>query len=59
MLKDTGFDKKLKAYINHLLNYWDLQGYKFFFFLLKNIDCGYSLESPRRDGSNEYVQSKF
>ena len=26
----------------------------FFIFLLKNIDCGYSLEPPRRGGSNEY-----
>ena len=25
-----------------------------FLFLLKNIDCGYSLEPPRRGGSNEY-----
>ena len=33
---------------------------KFFFvFLLKNIDCGYSLEPPRRGGSNEYPQSMF
>ena len=31
----------------------------FFLFLLKNIDCGYSLEPPRRGGSNEYPQSKF
>ena len=29
----------------------------FFIFLLKNIDCGYSLEPPRRGGSNEYPQS--
>ena len=37
-----------------------LQGYKLFFlFLLKNIDCGYSLEPPRRGGSNEYLQSMF
>ena len=28
-------------------------------FLLKNIDCGYSLEPPRRSGSNEYPQSMF
>ena len=28
--------------------------YIFFLFLLKNIDCGYSLEPPRRGGSNEY-----
>ena len=26
----------------------------FLLFLLKNIDCGYSLEPPHRGGSNEY-----
>ena len=31
----------------------------FFIFLLKNIDCGYSLESPWRGGSNKYQQSMF
>ena len=25
----------------------------------KNIDCGYSLEPPRRGDSNEYPQSMF
>ena len=25
----------------------------------QNIDCGYSLELPRRCGSNEYQQSMF
>ena len=36
-----------------------LQGYKLIFlFLLKNIDCVYSLEPPR-GGSNEYPQSMF
>ena len=29
----------------------------FFIFLLKNIDRGYSLEPPRRGGSNKYPQS--
>ena len=33
--------------------------YIFFLFLLQNIDCGYSLEPPRRGGSNEYPQSMF
>ena len=33
--------------------------YIFFIFLLKNIDYGYSLEPPRRCGSNEYPQSMF
>ena len=31
--------------------------YLFFLFLLQNIDCGYSLEPPRRGGSNVYPQS--
>ena len=31
--------------------------YLFFLFLLQNIDCGYSLEPPRRGGSI-YVLSK-
>ena len=26
---------------------------------VQNIDCGYSLELPRRGGSNEYPQSMF
>ena len=33
--------------------------YIIFLFLLKNIDCGYSLELPRRGGSYEYPQSMF
>ena len=30
-----------------------------FLIFAQNIDCGYSLESPRRGGSNEYPQSMF
>ena len=26
---------------------------------VQNIDCGYSLEPPRRGGSNEYPQSMY
>ena len=33
--------------------------YIIFLILLKNIDCGYSLEPPHRGGSNEYPQSMF
>ena len=33
--------------------------YLFLLFLLQNIDCGYSLEPPRRGGSNVYPQSMF
>ena len=31
----------------------------FFYISAQNIDCGYSLEPPRRGGSNEYPQSMF
>ena len=31
--------------------------YIFFLFLLKNIDCGGTLEPPRRGGSNKFPQS--
>ena len=30
-----------------------------FYISVQNIDCGYSLEPPRRGGSNEYPQSMF
>ena len=30
-----------------------------FLFLLKNIDCGFSLEVPHRGSSNKYPQSIF
>ena len=33
--------------------------YLFFLFLLQNVHCGYSLESPCRGGSNVYLQSMF
>ena len=36
---------------------WDKKFWCFFIYLLKTIDCGYSLEPPRRGGSNEYLQS--
>ena len=34
-------------------------GVYIFLLLLQNIDCEYSLEPPRRGGSNEYQQSMF
>ena len=33
--------------------------YIIFLISAQNIDCGYSLEPPRRGGSNEYTQSMF
>ena len=39
----------------------DFQWTNFNIFLIfaQNIDCGYTLEPPRRGGSNEYPQSMF
>ena len=39
----------------------NFQQKKFDVFLIfaQNIDCGYSLEPPRRGGPNEYPQSMF
>ena len=31
----------------------------FIYISAQNTDCGYSLEPPRRGGSNEYLQSMF
>ena len=45
---------------------WVVQNLKFrknfsdsFLIFAQNIDCGYTLEPPRRGGSNEYPQSMF
>ena len=57
-------------YVNELIQiYWKFYNQKTENFQIKksdifhisaqNIDCGYSLEPPRRGGSNEYPQSMF
>ena len=43
----------------YIANLGYCRGILFFLFLLQNIDCGYSLEPPRRGGSNVYPQSMF
>ena len=45
----------------HLQKLENFQIKKLIFFLIfaQKIDCGYSLEPPRRGGSNEYPQSIF
>ena len=41
-------------------NKWKFSDKNFDIFRIsQNIDCGYSLEQPRRGGSNEYPQSMF
>ena len=38
---------------------FQLINFDIFLIFAQNIDCGYSLEPPRRGGSNEYPQSMF
>ena len=35
------------------------KSFDIFLIFAQNIDCGYTLEPPRRGGSNEYPQSMF
>ena len=36
-----------------------IRNFDIFLIFAQNIDCGYTLEPPRRGGSNEYPQSMF
>ena len=38
---------------------FQLKNFDIFLIFAQNIDCGYTLELPRRGGSNEYTQSMF
>ena len=52
----------LSKYIeNFTTKHWKFSDKKsdIFHISAQNIDCGYSLEPPRRGGSNEYPQSMF
>ena len=43
-----------KLHLQKKIENFQIKTLIFSIFLLKNIDCGYSLEPPRRGGSNEY-----
>ena len=36
-----------------------MKNFDIFLIFAQNIDCGFTLEPPRRGGSNEYPQSMF
>ena len=38
---------------------FQIKNYVIFHISVQNTNCGYSLELPRRGGSNEYPQSTF
>ena len=48
-------------YLNALCmyRYENLPMQYIFLFFAQSIDCGYTIELPRRGGSNEYPQSMF
>ena len=60
MMADTLADLNLslrKHAYSDILIYFQLNNSSSFYISTQNIDCGYSLEPPRRGGSNEYSQS--
>ena len=55
-------NKPIQIYTeNFTIKNWNILDKKsnIFHISAQNIDCGYSLEPPRRGGSNEYQQSMF
>ena len=41
------------------IEHFQLKIFDIFLIFAQNTDCGYTLEPPRRGGSNEYPQSMF
>ena len=51
--------KLAHAIYRDFFSYFQLKIFVIFLIFAQNIDCGYTLEPPRRGGSNEYPQSMF
>ena len=51
--------KKKKKKKGLKIENFQLKNFDIFLIFAQNIDCGYTLEPPRRGGSNEYPQSMF
>ena len=51
--------KYIENFISKNWTFSDKKNSDIFHISAQNIDCGYSLEPPRRGGSNEYPQSMF
>ena len=48
-----------KEFLSLKIENFQLKIFDVFLIFAQNIDCGYTLEPPRRGGSNEYPQSMF
>ena len=55
----TRLFKYIENFISKNWKFSDKKNSDIFHISAQNIDCGYSLEPPRRGGSNEYPQSMF
>ena len=59
ILQKHAYSNTLKILPPKKGNFSDKKKSDIFYMSAQNIDCGYSLEPPRREGSNEYPQSMF
>ena len=57
-LRKHAYSNKLKKFQPKIENL-QIKNSDIFRIPAQNIDCGYSLEPPRRGGSNKYPQSMF
>ena len=55
----TRLFKYIENFTTRKLKKFQIKNSNIFHISAQNIDCGYSLEPPRRGGSNEYPQSMF
>ena len=53
------FSVNPNSLLKHAYSNIQIKVFDIFHISARNIDCGYSLEPPRRGGSNEYLQSMF
>ena len=55
----TRLFKYTENFFHQKIEKFQMKNSDIFHISAQNIDCGYSLEPPRRGGSNEYPQSMF
>ena len=55
----TRLFKYIETFISKKIENFQIKNSDIFHTFAQNIDCGYSLEPPRRGGSNEYPQYMF
>ena len=59
ILNSTCFRPHYENFLSFKIENFQLKSFDIFLIFAQNIDCGYTLEPPRRGGSNEYPQSMF